>query len=80
MWALNVLILRLSQHYYHVRIRTDFHHFTEISQLFHNKHIFNNNKIFQVQIWKMVGTNVFFLQFPGIRCPLNESETREREL
>ena len=36
------------------------------------------NRAFQVKIWKMVWTNVFFCQFPGIRCPLNES--REREL
>ena len=69
LWALNFLILRLSQHYFQVQIHTDFHHFTEISQLFHNKHIFNNNGTFQVEIWKMVRTNVFFLQFPVIRCP-----------
>ena len=28
----------------------------------------------------MVWKNVLFLQFPGIKCPINESETREREL
>ena len=50
------------------RIHTGFHRFTEIGQVFHNKHIFNNNsRTFQVEIWKMVWTNVFFFQFPGSR-------------
>ena len=50
------------------RIHTGFHRFTEIGQVFHNKHIFNNNsRTFQVEIWKMVCTNVFFFQFTGIR-------------
>ena len=54
---------------------------TGIGQIFHNKHIFNNNNItFQVEIWKMARTNVFFFQFPGILCPLNGSDTQEREL
>ena len=48
---------------------TGFHRFTEIGQIFHNKHIFNNNnnRTFKVEIWKMVWTNVFFFQFLGIR-------------
>ena len=51
---------------------------TGIGQIFHNKHIFNNNNniTFKVEIWKMVWTNVFFFQFPGILCPLNGSETQ----
>ena len=49
-------------------IHTGFHRFTEIGQIFHNKHIFNNNsRTFQVEIWKKVWTNVFFFQFLGIR-------------
>ena len=67
LWALNFLILRLSQHYFQVQIHTDFHHFTEISQLFHNKHIFNKNGTFQVEIWKMVGTN--FSNFWALDAP-----------
>ena len=40
----------------------------KIGQVFHNKHIFNNNsRTFQVEIWKMDWTNVFFFQFPGSR-------------
>ena len=35
------------------------------------------NRTFQVKIWKMVWTKVFFFQFPGIRCRLNESWERE---
>ena len=59
---------------------------TGIGPIFHNKHIFNNNnnnnnnnnkRTFQVEIWKMVRTNVFFFQFPGILCPLNGSETQK---
>ena len=45
---------------FQVRIRTGFHRFTEIGQIFHNKHTFNNNKTSKVEIWKMVWTNVFF--------------------
>ena len=38
-------------------------------------------RTFQVEIWKMVWTNVFFFQFLEIWClPANESETRESEL
>ena len=36
------------------RIRTDFHRFTEIGRIFDNQYIFNNKKVFQVEIWKMV--------------------------
>ena len=55
-------------HHNQARIHTGFHRFTEIGQVFHNKHIFNNNsRTFQVEIWKMVCTNVFFFQFPGSR-------------
>ena len=36
------------------RIRTDFHRFTEIDRIFDNQYIFNNKKVFQVEIWKMV--------------------------
>ena len=45
---------------FQVRIHTGFHRFTEIGQIFHNKHTFNNNKTSQVEIWKMFWTNVFF--------------------
>ena len=48
-------------------MHTDFHHFTEISQLFHNKHIFNNNGTFQVEIWKTIGTN--FSNFWALDAP-----------
>ena len=63
--------------HYQARIHTGFHRFTGISQIFH--YIFNT-RTFHVEIWKIVYTNVFFFQFQGIRCPINESETREREL
>ena len=46
------------------RIQTGFHRFTEIGQIFHNKHIFNNNSsTFQVEIRKMVYRYKCFL-FP----------------
>ena len=50
-------------------IHTGFPRFMEIGQIFHNKHIFNNNnnRTFKVEIWKMVWTNAFFFQFLGIR-------------
>ena len=51
-----------------------------IGQIFHVKYVFSNNRTFQVEIWKMVETNVLFFQFLSIRCSLNTSETREREL
>ena len=35
-------------------IRTDFHPFTEISRIFHNKYFFNNKIASQVEIWKMM--------------------------
>ena len=66
-----------------VGIHTSFHPFTEIGQIFHNKYVFNNNRTFQVEIWKIVWTklyNVIFFQFLSIRCTLNKSETWEREL
>ena len=63
-----------------MRVHTSFHPFTEIGQIFHDKYVFNNNRTFQVEIWKMVWTNVLFFQFLSIRCSLNNSETREREL
>ena len=60
------------------RIHTGFHRFMEISQVFHNKHIFNNNsRTFQVEIWKMVCTNVFFFQFPGSRQKPGKGNFRE---
>ena len=60
------------------RIHTGFHRFTEIGQVFHNKHIFNNNsRTFQVEIWKMVCTNVFFYQFPGSRQKPGKGNFRE---
>ena len=39
---------------FQVQIHTGFHRFTEIGQIFHNKHTFNNNKTSQVEIWKTV--------------------------
>ena len=60
------------------RIHTCFHRFTEIGQVFHNKYIFNNScRTFQVEIWKMVWTNVFFFQFPGIRQKPGKGNFRE---
>ena len=60
------------------RIHTGFHRLTEIGQVFHNKHIFNNNsRTFQVEIWKMVCTNVFFSQFTGIRQKPGKGNFRE---
>ena len=61
------------------RIHTGFHRFTEIGQVFHNKHIFNNNnsRNFQVEIWKMVCTNFFSFQFPGIRQKPGKGNFRE---
>ena len=45
-----------------------------------NKHTFNNIKLPKLTSGKWSGQMFSFLQFPSIRCPLNESETREREL
>ena len=63
-----------------VGIHTSFHPFTKIGQIFHDKYIFNNDRTFQVEICKMVWTNILFFQFLSIRCALNKSETWEREL
>ena len=67
------------------RIHTDFHRFTEIGQIFHKKLIFNNNRTFQFETWKMVWTNVFFFQFLEICClppPVNQKpgKAKFREL
>ena len=63
-----------------VGIHTSFQPFTKIGQIFHDKYIFNNDRTFQVEICKMVWTNILFFQFLSIRCALNKSETWEREL
>ena len=45
---------------------------------FHNEHIFNNSsRTFQLEIWKMVWTNVFFFQFPGITQKPGKGNFRE---
>ena len=60
------------------RIHTGFHRFTEIGQVFHNKYIFNNScRAFQIEICKMVWTNVFFFQFTGIRQRPGKRNFRE---
>ena len=61
------------------RFHTGFHRFTEIGQIFHNKHIFHNNtnRTFQVEIWKTVWKNVFFFQFRGIRQKPGKGNFRE---
>ena len=56
----NSLVYSKVQWTVQVLIHTGFHRFTEIGQIFYNKHTFNNNKTSQVEIWKMVWTNVFF--------------------
>ena len=51
--------------YRQARIHTGFHRFTEIGQIFHKKHVFNNNsRTFQVEIRKMVYR---YKCFPGVR-------------
>ena len=76
-WQQSLLKLKTSQ-VSQARIHTGFHRFTEIGQVFHNKYIFNNNRrTFQVEIWKMVCTNVFFFQFTGIRKKPGKGNFRE---
>ena len=48
-------------------IHTGFHRFTEIGHIVHNKYIFNTKNFVQVEIWKMVWTFFFFLQFLRLR-------------
>ena len=47
------------------RIHTGFHRFTEIGQIFHNKHIFNNNNYNRT--FKDGLDKCFLFQFPGIK-------------
>ena len=76
-WQQSLLKLKTSQ-VSQARIHTGFHRFTEIGQVFHNKYIFNNScRTFQVEIWKMVWTNVFFFQFTGIRQKPGKGNFRE---
>ena len=59
-----------------VVLGADPHRFPPLYGFFYNKHMFYDNKTFQVEIWKMVLTNVFLFQFPVIRCPINESDKK----
>ena len=49
------------------KIRTDFHRFTEIGRIFDNQYIFNNKKVFQVEIWKMVDSPCLIWKLDKIR-------------
>ena len=76
-WRQSLLKLKTSQ-VSQAQIHTGFHRFTEIGQVCHNKYIFNNNRrTFQVEIWKMVCTNVFFFQLSGIRQKPGKGNFRE---
>lgn len=55
---------------------TSFLHFTETSQSFHNKYIFNTKNFVQVEIWKMVWTFFFFF-FTIFKASFEENGTSQ---